>query len=181
LVRLVAEDEVHCGLVLQTPTDPRVRIKACIPQPIVVLAHPDHPIAAKNRVVLTDIAKHRVNLLSEGFLTRQALALAERAEGVWLQPIVTTNSLQLLKEMAKSGECLTVLPAIAAIPELESGSLIAIPIATEALENATTCLITRLGRQLPAPAVRLLTVIEANLRKWANIGQGRLSEVAGVA
>jgi DNA-binding transcriptional LysR family regulator len=171
LVRLVAEDEVHCGLVLQTPTDPRVRIKACVPQPIVVLARPDHPIAALSRVMLSDIAQHRVCLVPEGFLTRRALAQAERAENVWLQPAVTTNSLQLLKEMAKSGECVTVLPVIAAIPEIESGSLKAISIATAALENSTTCLITRIGRQLPVPAVRLLSVIEANLRKWANVGQ----------
>ncbi len=171
LVRLVADDEVHCGLVLQTPTDPRVRIKASVPLPIVVLASPHHPIAARNRVMLTDIAAHRVGLLPEGFLTRQALAVAERAEGVWLRPAVTTNSLQLLKEMAKSGDCLTVLPLIAAIPELESGSLKAIPISTAALENSTTCLITRIGRQLPEPALRLVSVIEANLRKWGHIGQ----------
>jgi DNA-binding transcriptional LysR family regulator len=171
LVRLVAEDEVHCGLVLQTPTDPRVRIKASVALPIVVLAGPNHPIATADRVMLGDIAAHRVGLLAEGFLTRQALATAERAEGVWLRPVVTTNSLQLLKEMAKSGDCLTILPVIAAIPELESGTLKAIPISTAALENSTTCLITRLGRQLPEPAVRLLSVIEANLRKWAHIGQ----------
>ncbi len=171
LVRLVADDEVHCGLVLQTPTDPRVRIKACVPQPIVVLARPDHPIAARNRVTLSDIAEHRVCLVPEGFLTRQALAVAERTASVWLKPVVTTNSLQLLKEMAKTGECLTVLPAITAIPELESGSLKAVPIAAEALESSTTCLITRLGRQLPTPAIRLLSVIETNLRKWASLGQ----------
>ena len=171
LVRLVAEDEVHCGLVLQMPTDPRVRIKACVPQPIVVLAHPDHPIAAHKSVALSDVDEHRIALVPEGFLTRQALAAAERAEGVWLKPSVTSNSLQLLKEMAKSGECLTMLPVIAAIPELESGALVAIPIATAALESTTTCLITRLGRQLPAPAVRLLSIVEANLRKWSTIGQ----------
>lgn len=169
LVRMVAEDEVHCGLVLQTPTDPRIRIKASVPQSIVVLAHPDHPIAARERVTLADIVGHRVSLLPDGFVTRRTLAYAEQAEGVWLQPAVTSNSLQLLKETAKSGECLTILPAIAAIPELESGALKAVPIATATLENSPTCLITRLGRQLPTPAVRLLSLIEANLRKWAGV------------
>ncbi|MEI9964671.1 MAG: LysR substrate-binding domain-containing protein [Caulobacteraceae bacterium] len=81
---------------------------------------------------------------------------------------MSSNSLQLLKEMAKSGECVTILPANAAISELESGALMGIPIATAALENTTLCLITRLGRQLPAVANRLLGAVETNLRKWAS-------------
>ena len=171
LVRLVAEDEVHCGLVLQTPTDPRIRVKACVPQPIVAFARPDHPLAGRDHVRLSDIAQHRVCLVPDGFLTRQALTQAERLEGVWLQPAVTTNSIQLLKEMAKSGECLTILPTIAAVHEIENGSLAAIPFSTDTLATNTTCLITRVGRQLPAPALRILSIIEFNLRKWAAIGQ----------
>jgi len=167
VVRLVAEDEVHAGLVFHLPSDPKIRVKASVEQPIVLLVRPDHPLAGHAQVHLSDIAPYRVCMPPDGFRIRQIVAQAEAAEGVWLKTSLTANSLLLLKELAKSGECVTLLPKITAGPELLAGDLKAIPIATPSLETTSINLITRLGRQLPAAPLKLLNVLEANFRKWS--------------
>jgi len=167
VARMVVEDEVHAGLVFHVPADPKIRVKASVDQPIVLLVRPGHPLDRPEPVRLADIAAHRVCMPPEGFRIRQIIAEAEAAEGVWLKTALTANALLLLKELAKSGDCVTLLPRITAAPELIAGTLKAIPIAASALETTSINLITRLGRQLPAAALKLLTMIEASLRKGA--------------
>jgi DNA-binding transcriptional LysR family regulator len=167
VARMVVEDEVHAGLVFHVPADPKIRVKASVDQPIVLLVRPGHPLDRPEPVRLADIAAHRVCMPPEGFRIRQIIAQAEAAEGVWLKTALTANALLLLKELAKSGDCVTLLPRITAAPELIAGTLKAIPIAASALETTSINLITRLGRQLPAAALKLLTMIEASLRKGA--------------
>ena len=72
----------------------------------------------------------------------------------------------MMRDVAKAGNVVTVLPRISALAELADGSLVARPLLDAELEDSTVSLIHRLGRQLNGAPARLLSLLENNLKSW---------------
>lgn len=163
VTRLVIEDEAHMGLVFQPEPEAKVRVRASSDQPLRVIMRPGHPLARRSSITIADLARERLGLPERSFRIRQTLRAAEAEEHVFLTPVLISNSLLTLKEFARSGLGITVLPGIAAHTEVMAGTLKSIPIDHPALMHTSASVITRLGRQLPVGAVRLLQKIEATM------------------
>jgi len=163
VVRLVAEDDAHLGLVFQSSDDPRIRVLASVRQPLCAIMKIDHPLAANRLLKLADLKSYRLCLPDSSFRTRQLLQTAESDERVSLQPCVTSNSVTLLKSLLESGEFFTLLPALAVSKEVENRQFAAVPIDSSALQDAAVQLISRLGRRLPPAPLRMLSVLTTYL------------------
>ena len=96
---------------------------------------------------------------------RQIVHLAEHEQGVFIEPSLVTNSMTLLKDFAKCGRGITILPDFLAQPELSQGKLCAIPTNSSVLNATQISLITRVGRQLAPSAYRLLVTVEGYLKR----------------
>lgn len=164
-VALVRGDEAHFGLILDIPRDPKVRVRLSLSQPLHVIAHPDHEICRKKRLKLSDLSRYPMALPEISFRIRQLIQLAQHEDGALLEPSLETNSMTLLKDFAKSGRGITILPDVLAQPELSHGKLCAIPSNNPMLNSTRICLITRLGRQLPSGVYRLMVAVEAYLKR----------------
>jgi DNA-binding transcriptional LysR family regulator len=164
VIRHVADDEAHIGLVFHAPADPRLSVRSSIPQPIKLIVHPAHPLAAASSVTLKQLADHCLCMPEVGFRIRQIVSMAETQERVSLSPRIAANSLQLLREMVKSGDYVTLLPESAVITELESGELVSIPVASSALQSTSVNVVCRLGRALPVAPAALLPLLESALK-----------------
>jgi DNA-binding transcriptional LysR family regulator len=167
IVRMVIEDEAHIGMILNTTTEPKVRVRASVVQPLQVLCAPGHPIATMESLTIEELSRHDICLPPMGFRIRQTLNAAEKRAHVWLEPKLTTTSIHVMREIAKAGRAVTVLPRVATLAELDEGSLIARPLRDDELEQSTLSLIHRLGRQLDGAPSRLLAILEAKLKTWA--------------
>ncbi len=167
IVRMIEDDEVHIGLVLQIQPEPKVRVRLSLAQSLMALVHPSHPLTRKSEVSLADLAQHELCLPPKGFRIRQILAHMEAQSGVYLEPAQTTSSIVMMRDLASEGRFVTVLPQIAALGEISARRLIAIPFADAEAEPLSVHLITRLGRQLEGAPSRLLSVLEAKMRSWA--------------
>jgi DNA-binding transcriptional LysR family regulator len=163
VLRLVAEDDAHLGLVFQSSEDPRIRVLASVRQPLCAITRIDHSLAQRKRLKLADLQSFRLCLPESSFRTRQLLRTAESDEGVSLQPSVTSNSITLMKDLIHSGEFFTLLPVLAVSKEVESRQFAAVPIESSALQEAAVQLISRLGRRLPPAPLRMLTALTAYL------------------
>lgn len=163
VVSMVLEDEAHMGMVFQPEPEAKIRVRASSDQPLKVIVAPDHPLSKRKSVNFQDIANERLGLPEPQFRTCQVIYPAAAAEQVFLQPVLVSNSLRVLKEFALSGSGITILPGIAAHPETATGALKAVPIDHPAMLHTSASVITRLGRQLPVSAVRLLQKIEATM------------------
>ncbi|MGH8034761.1 MAG: LysR substrate-binding domain-containing protein, partial [Lysobacterales bacterium] len=162
-VAMVLEDEVHMGMVFQPEPDAKIRVRASSDQPLKVIIRPGHPLHKRSELTMTDLGKERLGLPEKSFRIRQVLSAAELKEHVFLTPVLVSNSLLVLKEFARSGSGVTILPGIAAHAEIAAGILNAIPINCPELMHTSAVVITRLGRQLPIAAVKLLQKIEATM------------------
>ena len=165
VVRLVAEDDAHLGLVFHSSDDPRIRVLASVRQPLCAIMHVGHALAAHKLLKLADLQSYRLCLPEPSFRTRQLLQTAESDERVSLRPSITCNSITLLKSLLESGEFFTLLPVLAVSKEVENRQFAAVPIDSTALQDAAVQLISRLGRRLPPAPLRmqsaLITYLEA--------------------
>jgi len=163
VVAMVLEDEAHIGMVFQPEPDAKIRVRASSDQPLKVIVRAGHPLARRSSLTLAEIAEERLGLPEKSFRIRQTLSVAESAEHIFLKPVLVSNSLRVLIEFAQSGSGITVLPGIAAHSEIAAGTVGAVPMNHPALMHTSASVITRLGRQLPVGAVRLLQRIEATM------------------
>lgn len=179
VARLVIEDEAHIGLAFDAGSDPRVRARVSIAQPLRAIVRPSHPLATRSRITLADLSDLPVCLPEASLRTRQLIKLAEERERVSLKPGMIANSVSLLRDMALSTEYVPLLPVLCVATEVMSGELVAIPVDNPILEGTRVNLLSRLGRQLaPAPA-RLLSALESYLNKTAElVTQAPLYEAA---
>ena len=166
IVRMVIDDEAHIGMILHTTNEPKIRTRATAAQPLMVLCAPGHPAAKRESLDLATLAQFDLCLPPKGFRIRTILNDAEKREQVWLEPKLVTTSLLMMREMAKAGRMVTVLPTISALAELEQGLLVARPLMEAELEHSTVSLIHRVGRQLEGGPARLLAILEAKLKSW---------------
>jgi DNA-binding transcriptional LysR family regulator len=167
--RMVLDDEAHIGMILHTSSEPKIRVRASVAQPLMVLCAPGHPAAQAASLTLNDLTTYDLCLPPKGFRIRRILNDTEKREHIWLEPRMTTSSILVMREMAKLGQMVTVLPKIAAVAELELGQLVARPLLAAELEHTTISLIHRVGRQLEGPPARLLSLLEAKLKSWKDV------------
>ncbi len=166
LEQMVLEDEAHIGLIRHTSSEPKIRTRASVAQPLMVICAPAHPAASCEILTLADLARYDLCLPPKGFRIRTILHDAEKRAQIWLAPKLVTTSLQMMRDTAAAGGAVTVLPRLSVLAEIEAGTLVARPIGDAALEHTTISLIHRLGRQLDGAPARLLAILETKLKTW---------------
>jgi DNA-binding transcriptional LysR family regulator len=123
-----------------------------------------HELRNNSKVTLKSIQKESIGLPDNGYRIRQIIYDAEQEEGVFLEPSLITNSLVLLKDFVLSGRGISILPELVVHDKLQEGSLIALPSSNAVLNSTKTSLITRVGRQLPVGAYRLMNCMQIYLK-----------------
>lgn len=164
VVERVREDEAHMGLIFDIPREPKVRARLVITQPLKVIVNRDHALSDRKVLNLKEIEGESIGLADEGYRIRQLVHAAEQEDGAFLEASLQTNSLTLLTDFVKSGRGITILPELVVREELRSGALVAVDTNNDTLNSTKTSLVTRVGRQLPIGAYRLLQSLEALLK-----------------
>jgi len=97
------------------------------PEPMLVLTHPEHPLAQRSRVTATDLEGEPV-LLTEAGCPYRALFEGALAE-VGVHPVTSLEfgSVEAIKQCVIAGLGLAILPAMAVAAEVAQGRLAALP------------------------------------------------------
>jgi DNA-binding transcriptional LysR family regulator len=105
--------------------------------PFGCIVAPGHDLARQKTVSMQQVAAHPIALQSKALLIRRYLD----ARHGWLfadsQKLVETNSLQLVKALAKSGRYVAFTSELDAAPEILDGSLIFLPVRDKGAEPQT--------------------------------------------
>ena len=133
---------------LPTP-DPDLVSESLFDEDPIVVAPSSHPLAAMERVTLTDIAQHRLLLEPHGTGFRDLVDEGARAAGITLEPQAEIDGMRLLASLAFQGFGPAILPASAA-PGWIGGDWKRVPI--DGLVSRTVGLIWRRRGLLSAPA-----------------------------
>lgn len=160
IVSSIIEDKAHIGIVFYSMPNPQLRVHRTVTQPLYAIAARGHPLAnAKQPISFARLTQEKLIMPDISFGVRQILRDAEKKERCQITPYIESNNFAVMVEYAIAGEAITVQPKFSVRKELENGSLVAIPIQQQNLEQAELHLITHQGRRLGEAPTRLLEII----------------------
>jgi len=137
--------------------------------PFGCVAAPGHELARKPSTSLQEAVAYPIALQSKALLIRRYLD----ARYGWLftdsQKLVETNSLQLVKQLARSGRYIAFTSELDAAPELIDGTLVFLPVRDKGAEPQTVSVAVDarkpVSRVLRSVADRLVETMRSNLEK----------------
>lgn len=166
VIRKISEDEGEIGLVYNPPQEAKLVSRAIKRQPMMAIVGARFPRRERKSLSVQELAQFPLAVTHASYGTRQMLQAVEYAEKLRLDPVVTTNSIAILKQFVKSGLGITVLPAFAVTSEMEAGELFAIDIPHPILADAEAHLVTRTGRRLSVASNKMLQLMTAHMRAF---------------
>ncbi|XHS77415.1 LysR family transcriptional regulator [Burkholderiaceae bacterium UC74_6] len=168
LLASVAEARAHIGLAYNPPPYDAVEVRAGSRQPIVMLMHPEHPLAVRGGpATVRDLLEHPLALMPSAFGVGKAVEMVAFSENIEIRPTLVTNSLTALKRIVADGRFVTLSGAFAAQRELDAGTLVAVPIEHPLFQGAQARLLVKAGRPLGAAGDELLAWIGARMGMFA--------------
>ena len=120
------------------------------------IMRPDHPLARRREVTLTECAAYPVAMLSDPWILNAAAEAEFTHSGAQFRSVVLTNSLPMTKEIMRAGLGLGFFTAAGFVDELKSGELVHVPLAEPELTQSEIGLLIHRERQ-NWPAVRAVT------------------------
>jgi len=164
IVEALLEDEADIGITFNATPRAEIEVIAEYVEPISCLVAPTHEYANRSQLTLDDICKQHLALPEHSFGLRQVFERAIAKRGLNPQVLVTTNSLELTKTMAATGQVIAFMPALTVISELASGGLRAISISDSDFAAARSSISVHRDRPLSHAAQEFLKLMAAAIK-----------------
>lgn len=163
IMRLIADDDLHFGVVFHPVGDFNLTSRFSARVPLKLLLRSDHPLAGEQQVSLKQLEKERMALMHQRFRIRQVIDLAATESKASLRCMIETNSIAMLLEAVRTGRALTILPEFSADADIASGQLHAISFSELGLHSLNVHMVTRAKRYLTKPAHYLMERLRSRL------------------
>lgn len=134
---------------------------AVLPEPILVLAPPGHPMARQAVVTEKDFENEALLLTGPGCYYGGAFLDRITRQGIQIKIVLQTDSVQVIKQAAMSGLGLCVLPAVAVTEEVSAGRLVPLRFDTEDFHIVSQLLIHK--DKWLSPALRAFLELSARM------------------
>ncbi|MCO5155507.1 MAG: LysR family transcriptional regulator [Aquamicrobium sp.] len=138
---------------------------------------PDHPLAGRRELTLTECAAYPVVMLSDPWLLNATAETEFTHSGAQFRSTVLTNSLQMTKEIMHAGIGIGFFTPVGFMRELQSGELVHIPLQEPGLRQSEVGLLIHRERQ-NWPTVR--TVAAHLMTEFATVAT-EIREIAAAA
>jgi DNA-binding transcriptional LysR family regulator len=152
----VKSGEVDFGIGGDMHRDPMIKVEDLYVEPMCVFAPMTHPLAARRRVTLAQVAKYALILPQPPSSLRAILDRALEQQKLVLRPLHETSHLSTTIGMVNAGLGITILP-LRAIECFHSSSIRCIEIYKPVIQRSVV-IATRL-EYTPSPAVKRLIEI----------------------
>lgn len=161
LVAEVAQARAHIGLAYNPPPHEQVSWVASSRQPVVMLVHPQHPLALRGGPAeVQDLQRYPLATMPPSFGVGQVLQMLALVENLEVRPALTTPSLLALKRAAATRQFVTLTGEFAAQREIDAGELVAVPLAHPLFRAPHARVLVKTGRPLSSAAAELLRWVQ---------------------
>lgn len=157
IVETVLAGEAHVGLGFDLPAEPNLQFHSAVNCSLGIVVHPDHPLASKSYVRMSECLEFPLVLAVEGLTIRAIFDQAARKYGISFEPITETNSIELLKRLAALSQAVTVLTRTDVEHDRRQGRLAFVPFREDDLGFQSLCVVHRTSASLDPATTRFMT------------------------
>lgn len=128
VTHVVAAGEADIGVTFRRAPTPPVAVVYETEVEMVALAAPDHPLAGSAMIQLPDLAAFPLALPTRDTTIRLVFEAACHAEGIAIEPVLTSNLLSALLSFVRSTKGLALMSALSVQTPVQLGELVQIPL-----------------------------------------------------
>ncbi|MES1179480.1 MAG: LysR family transcriptional regulator [Myxococcales bacterium] len=143
-------DKADLILTHELTDDPDMAVLAETQQPLCVLVTPEHPLAARTQLRLSECVAYPIAMPDETLAARALMDLSLRRHSIRFEPALVSNSIETTKMFARSSNGLCFSFHIGKKPDVSG--MISIPLTDPELQEASLRLASRRGRVLSVAA-----------------------------
>lgn len=119
---------VDLGLVAYPLRDPKLEVVSLRKDRLVLVTHPDHPLAKRHSVRLTDIAGQKFISFASDIPTRKAIDKILRDELIEVQHVMEFDNIETVKRAVEIDAGVAILPHGTVVQEISKNTLSALAI-----------------------------------------------------
>jgi DNA-binding transcriptional LysR family regulator len=164
IIAAVREGRTDIGLAFYPPVEPDLTTVFKMREPLVALMSPRHPLAGRPKVSLADSISYPIALPLKNSGSRVLIDIACKAAGIYMVPVLETNSIQFRVQFVHVNNGLTFHSRLSARDSLRTGDLVAVPIRDRIVNTATIDAVTHASRELPLAAEEFLRFLQGELQ-----------------
>ncbi len=161
--KAIAEGTADVGLAFALPRHPELRQVALAKFRLGVMMAPDHPLAGRKTVSFPACLDYPIILATPDLSINQLLSPVISRLMRPVEPIITANSIELMRELAERGVGLAFQTRLGVERLLKDGRLVHVPIDAGGPVWSDLGLYIRAGRSLPATLDLFLQITAAEL------------------
>jgi DNA-binding transcriptional LysR family regulator len=152
IVTAVSVGEVDLGFGFDLPLHPGLRVHAAVDCRLGAVVKPDHPLAARSSVRLADCLDYPLVLAARRLPMREIFDRVFERAVVPVEPVVETNSIDLMKRLVMLDNKVTFLTRIDVEEDRRRGSLVFLPFLDRDFGSQSLAIVQRAKAALdPAP------------------------------
>jgi LysR family transcriptional regulator, transcriptional activator of the cysJI operon len=139
----VMEGEVEIGLVCYPAKKKGLQILPFLNDRLVMICHPDHPLAKRTTINLRDLEGERFISFEPDQPTRKVIDRALRDQGVQIRHAIEFDNVETVKRAVEIENGISIVPSCTVRQEVESGALAAVEIADPHMSRPLGVLLKR--------------------------------------
>lgn len=165
VVRLVREGEVDIGVTVSLASERGIAVQLRHPSPVLAVMAPNHPLATRRHVTLTQVLAYPLALPAPDATLRLLLDISCGRQGLTYQSVFTSDHLYPLVNFAASTLAITFCGETALHQHLHTGLVTAKPLLDREMNERHFEVQTLAGRQLPDAARAFIEHIRSSTHR----------------
>jgi DNA-binding transcriptional LysR family regulator len=154
----------------------RIDVVESFPTSIGAVMRPDHPLASRRKLTLTECSNYPVVMLNDRWLLDGVMATEFAESGGRLVPRIISNSVEFMRQVIAAGLGIGFFSPVGFVDEISRGELVHVPLAEPGLAESAIGILVPHDRR-PTLAGRIaMDAVRLRLREFAATMNG----VAGV-
>jgi DNA-binding transcriptional LysR family regulator len=133
------------------------------PANLMAVMSPAHPLANRRRLSFAECARYPLALPDQSFGVRRMVDDIAHADKVDIPHLITTNSITMVRSLARNGVAMTLLPYLSVVRDCADGHLVALPLTNKNQFVGSLEICVQEGRALPVAAGRFLADLKPAL------------------
>jgi DNA-binding transcriptional LysR family regulator len=167
IINSVLSGEVELGLGFNIAPKAGLKTVFAIDVLLGVVVSPSHPLADRGAIRLSDIVGYPLVLAEKTMALRAAVDLALSRFSGMPQPIVETNSIEMMRNIVKGASAITFLNPFDCAADVEAGTLVFLKLAEENFQPQTLQLVARTHDPLDSATSRFVQHLRTALSAMA--------------